>query len=378
MTHWNPNLFRKEGSAKGYDPAYLKALVEQGEKSIAQGVPVVFSLSHLANLSRTRYSDLHGFVSRADLNREDFPYKNFPISKRTGGKRWISIPVPPLMAVQRWINQNILNRVVPHSAAFAYVPKRQLIEHARRHCAADWLLKVDVKDFFSNISEHQVFDAFLKLGYPRLLSFEMARLCTRVTPKRQGSRWTHVSGEHAISDYSSKFVGSLPQGAPTSPALSNLVCIELDKDLTELAIANSATYSRYADDLCFSFVGGSRQLTFNMKCEVSKVLWTHGFSDNTKKTRVVPPGARKVLTGLNVNAALPTVPREVRDLVRMHLHYANLRGIPEHCDKRGFRSVIGFKNHLLGLIKYVASVDSTRGNIFLGKFNNLPWINFDL
>lgn len=378
MTHWNPNLFRKEGSVKGYESAYLNALVEQGEKSTALGVPVVFSLAHLANLSRTLYSDLHGFVSRADSLRKDFPYKNFPISKRTGGKRWISIPVPPLMAVQQWINQNILNRVVPHPAAFAYVPKRKLIDHAKRHCGADWLVKIDVKDFFSNISERQVFDVFLKLGYPKLLSFEMARLCTRVTPKRKGGRWTNVTSEHAISDYSSQFVGSLPQGAPTSPALSNLVCIELDRELTQLATTKSVTYSRYADDLCFSFVGGSRQSAFDLKREVSKVLWKHGFSDNANKTRIVPPGARKVLTGLNVNAPLPTIPKEVRDLVRMHLHYAKLRGIPDHCKERGFRSVIGFKNHLFGLIGYVASVDVNHGRDFLVQFDSLPWINFDL
>ncbi len=193
----------------------------------------------------------------------------------------------------------------------------------------------------------------------------MARLCTRITPKRKGVRWTNVISEHAISDYSSKFVGSLPQGAPTSPALSNLVCIELDKELAELATTKSATYSRYADDLCFSFVGGNRQLAFDLKREVSKVLWKHGFSDNAKKTRIVPPGARKVLTGLNVNASLPTIPKEVRDLVRMHLHYAKLRGIPDHCKERGFRSVIGFKNHLFGLIGYVASVDVNHGRGFL-------------
>lgn len=378
MQHWNPNLFRKEGNAKGYGQAYLDALVQQGAKSIALGMPVVFSLAHLANLSRTLYADLHGFVSRADIYTKDFPYKNFPISKRTGGKRWISIPVPPLMAVQQWINQKILNKVDPHPAAFAYVPGRKLIEHAKRHCGADWLVKVDIKDFFSNISERQVFDVFIGLGYPKLLSFEMARLCTRVTPKRKGTRWTCSAEEHSISDYKSDFVGSLPQGAPTSPALSNLVCAGLDNDLTQLATENSATYSRYADDLCFSIVGGSRQSALNLKREVSKILWKHGFQDNSKKTRIIPPGARKVLTGLNVNDVVPSVPKEVRDLVRMHLHYAKLRGIPNHCKERGFRSVIGFKNHLLGLIGYVASVDANRGRVFLEQFRSLPWINFDL
>jgi RNA-directed DNA polymerase len=378
VTRWNPNLFRREGQSKGYDQEYLGALIIQGEKVVANRVPVVFSLAHLANLSRTLYSDLHGFVSRSDIQTKDFPYKNFPIAKRTGGKRWISIPVPPLMAVQQWINQNILNSVAPHTAAFAYAPKRRLLDHAQRHCGATWLIKVDVKDFFSNISERQVFQVFLRLGYPKLLSFEMARLCTRVTPKRKGAKWTNSFGEHTITDYDCKYVGSLPQGAPTSPALSNLVCIELDRDLSDLAVSKSATYSRYADDLCFSLTVGSREDAFAVKREVSKTLWKHGFSENPKKTRVVPPGARMVLTGLNVNADVPTVPREVRDLVRMHLHYAKRNGIPAHCRERGFRSVIGFKNHLLGLIGYVASVDKKYGAAFYAKFNELPWIDFDL
>lgn len=378
MTRWSPNLFRKEGQSRGYDAEYLGALFVQGEKVVANQLPVVFSLAHLAHLSRTLYSDLHGFVSRSDILTKDFPYKNFPIAKRSGGQRWISIPVPPLMAVQQWIGQNILNNVAPHPAAFAYVPKRRLLDHAQRHCGATWLVKVDVKDFFSNISERQVFQVFLNLGYPKLLSFEMARLCTRVTPKRLGAKWTNALGEHTITDYDCKFVGSLPQGAPTSPALSNLVCVDLDRDLSALAISKSATYSRYADDLCFSLTAGSREDAFRLKQEVSKVLWKHGFSENPKKTRVVPPGARKVLTGLNVNADVPTVPREVRDLVRMHLHYAKKNGIPAHCKERGFRSVVGFKNHLLGLIGYVASVDKKYGAAFYAKFNELPWIDFDL
>ncbi len=227
-------------------------------------------------------------------------------------------------------------------------------------------------------SERQVFQVFLSLGYPKLLSFEMARLCTRVTPKRLGAKWLNALDDHSIPDYDCRYVGSLPQGAPTSPALSNLVCIQLDKDLSDLALSNSATYSRFADDLCFSLAAGSRQYAFVLKQKVSEVLWKHGFSENSKKTRVVPPGARMVLTGLNVNADVPTVPREVRDLVRMHLHYSKKNGIPAHCKERAFRSVVGFKNHLLGLIGYVDSVDKRHGAAFYAKFNELPWIDFDL
>lgn len=378
MTQWNPNLFRKEGLSKGYDSDYLSSLVEQGEKINEKNLPVVFSLAHLANLSHTLYSDLHSFVSRSDLERKDFPYKNFTIAKRTGGKRWISIPTPVLMAVQYWINQNILNRVTPHAAAYAYVPNRKIVQHAQRHCGSAWLIKIDIKDFFGSISERQIFDIFLNLGYPKLLSFEMARLCTRATPKRKGKRWCNNISEHAISSYYSKFVGSLPQGAPTSPALSNLVCIDLDKELTLLATSHKATYSRYADDLCFSLPIGCRKSALNIKKEVSKILRKYGFSDNSKKTRIIPPGARKILTGLNINNDLPRIPKEIRDSVRMHLHYAKKNGIAFHCKERSFRSVIGFKNYLSGVIGYIYSIDLKLGQKFRKEFNSLPWIDFNL
>ncbi|WIL42564.1 reverse transcriptase family protein [Pantoea agglomerans] len=378
MTQWNPNLFRKEGKSKGFNPEYLTALVQQGEKTDGLGFPVVFSLAHLANLSRTLYSDLHSLVSRNELERKDFPYKNFPISKRTGGKRWISVPVPALMAVQSWINHNILSRTKPHAAAYAYVPKKKIIQHAQRHCGADWLVKIDIKDFFGSISERQVYNVFLGLGYPKLLSFEMARLCTRATPKRQGKKWRNEISTYSISSYNSEFVGSLPQGAPTSPALSNLVCFELDVALTSLATSLDATYSRYSDDLCFSLSEGNRKSALNIKRQASKILREHGFSDNSSKTRIVPPGARKMLTGLNVNNASPKIPKEVRDSIRMHLYYSKKLGIPQHCKNRDFRSIIGFKNHLSGVIGYIYSIDKDLGNKYKIEFDSLPWIDFGI
>ncbi len=378
MTRWNPNLYLREGRQKGYARNYLSALIGAGKAMDAAGVPVVFSLSHLANYSRTRYSDLHAFVARTGLGRADYPYKNFTIKKRSGGRRWISVPAPPLMAVQDWIAQNILNKITPHPAACAYVIGRSTKDHAARHCAADWVVKVDITDFFSNISERQVYDLFLALGYTKLLSFEMARLCTRVTPRRQGPRWTVQAGDYGIDDYQCRYIGSLPQGAPTSPALSNLVCRNMDTDLEAIATRYGATYSRYADDLCFSLVESSRAVAFDLKKDVSKILWCHSFAENEKKTRIIPPGARKLLTGLIVNGEHPTVPKEIRDVVRMHLYYCRKQGIPRHCRRRGFRSVIGLRNHLYGLIMYINAIDRSHGAKLLQEFGELPWVDFDL
>lgn len=376
MKRWNPILFEREGLTAGYDAKYVDALVAAGRVIDSLDVPVVYSLAHLARLCETRYADLHAVVSRVESNG-DFPYKNFTIRKRSGGKRWISVPVPSLLAAQTWIAQRILKRIPVHAAAHGYVSGKSqpLLRNAGRHLGAKWLLHMDIRDFFSNISEVQVYSVFKDLEYPDLLCFEMARLCTRVTPNRSGARWLREEAS-GIEGYACRKVGSLPQGAPTSPALSNLVFRPIDAVLEGLANSRQATYTRYADDLCFSFSRIDRDGIMSLKKEVDAVLWSHGFSSNSAKTRIVPPGARKVVTGLVVNGEKPSVPRELRDRIRMHLYFCRKFGIPAHCQKKGFFSVLGFKNHLYGLIQYVNSIDGRMGSRFLSDFNALTWAPF--
>lgn len=377
MTRWNPNLYLKEGQSKGFSADYLGKLTGAGSELYSSSVPVVFTLAHLANVSDTLYVDLQSIVSRS-ASAQDYPYKNFSIKKRSGGVRWISIPVPPLMAVQKWILKNILSSIEPHVAARAFYAGRMVLSHASLHCSASWILKVDIENFFSNISEGQIYSLFRGLNYPKLLAFQMARLCTRATPHRKGKRWRVSWKSYPISQYGSRYVGSLPQGAPTSPALSNLVCRSMDEQLGALADENSAVYSRYADDICFSFAGGTRDSLYKVKREISKILWGSGFRENLRKTKIIPPGDRKVVTGLVINGVEPTIPKEVRDGIKMHLYYAAKYGIPEHCRKRGFRSVIGFRNHLHGLITYVDSISPVYGARFMEKFEALPWLKFEV
>jgi len=376
MERWNPNLFSRNGLAAGYDGKYVEALVEAGRKVDAREVPVIYSLAHLARLANVRYGDLHAVVSRV-VSDGDFPYRNFTIRKRSGGRRWISVPAPALLSAQTWIAQRVLRDVPVHAAAYGYVHKKRapLVANAQRHLGASWLLHMDVQDFFSHISEVQVFHVFKDLQYPDLLAFEMARLCTRVTPNRKGARWVRGSVT-GIDSYRSRLVGSLPQGAPTSPALSNLVCRALDVQVEKIARSYKATYTRYADDLCFSVPQADRGVILALKREVDLVLRQNGFSSNSRKTRIVPPGARKVVTGIVVNGDRPSVPRELRDRIRMHLFYCRRRGIPEHCERKGFFSVLGFRDHLGGLIGYVRTVDPRLGAKLSAEFDALPWAPF--
>jgi len=380
MERWIPNSYLREGIEKHYSKDYLDALLQTGRLLREQNVPVIFSLAHLANYSRTLYSDLHDFVSRVDDHRAGKTYKNFTISKRSGGVRWISIPCSPLMAVQSWISQEILSGLQPHSAAMAYVKGKlePLKAHAETHIGAKWVLKVDIKSFFSNISEQQVYGVFKGLGYPNLLSFEMARLCTRITPNRNGKRWRRKVDEDYAGPYFYDLMGSLPQGSPTSPALSNLVCRKMDEDLETLALSHGVTYSRYADDLCFSFLESDRRTITNFKRLVVSILIKYNFEENSKKTRIIPPGSRKIITGIVIDSGKATIPRELRDRIRMHLYYAKKVGIADHCKEKGFRSIIGFRNHLFGLITYASSINPSQGAKLQDEFSRLPWLDFDI
>jgi RNA-directed DNA polymerase len=140
-------------------------------------LPVVLTLHHLAHLSK---------VSAEDLQQVTFrkidAYRVFRVKKRgvSGASpapprryRTICVPHPFLMQTQRWIVQNILNPIHPHSASFAFAPGRDLVGAAERHLGSRWLLKMDVRHFFESISEMQVYRVFRWLGYGALLSFQM-------------------------------------------------------------------------------------------------------------------------------------------------------------------------------------------------------------
>lgn len=381
MKRWNPYFFRKQGEELNYNKNYLDQLIQVGRQIDSKLTPVIFSLSHLCKLANVSYQEMHAIIARKYFTTFDYPYRNFTIKKRSGGNRWISVPCPSLMIIQHWIASEILRQMKPHQAAYAYVNNltSPIKSHVQSHCGAKWILKLDIKDFFGSISEKQVYKVFKNYQYPDLLSFEMARLCTKISRNRKGKKWVNTRKNNVeLSSYFSEYIGCLPQGAPTSPALSNLVCINMDEELSLLSRNNDANYSRYADDLCFSFYTTNRRNVYMFKKQVCEILWKYGFQENIKKTHIVPPGARKIVTGLIINEHVPTIPREVKDNIKMHLYYAKKFGIPEHCKNKGFRSVIGFKNHLEGLINYVTSVNPEQGKKYEKAFLTLPWLNYKL
>ena len=370
MSNWAPHLYREEGERNGCDPQLLDALVKEGSRLAELGIPVVFTLNHLATICGVRFGFLHQVVAR-----EIDPYRIFNLRKRSGGYRQITVPASQLLAVQRWIHQNILLSQSAHPISAAYGAGCTPLSNAQRHIGAKCLVKIDLERFFESISERQVYHAFVGIGYPPLLAFEFTRICTRASERARhyrSRRWKSMD-KWDISDYSHQFVGHLPQGAPTSPILANLACSRLDQILHEIAVHGGYIVSRYADDIVFSSRTFNRNSAVALIAEVDTHLRQFGFRRNATKTHIVSPGARKLVTGLLIDRDKPALTKVFRDRLRSHLYYAKEHGPAEHCRRRKFKSLLGFRNFLRGLISYSVQVDPAFGAKCQEKFDEIPW-----
>ncbi|MFZ1991965.1 MAG: reverse transcriptase family protein [Alphaproteobacteria bacterium] len=368
MSTWRPQLYEKLGVVQNINPTTLSNAIAIGKAVIAVDpqLPPIFTLKHLSQLSGVDYRYLRTVVARDDPE----PYRFFSIRKRSAGAnensfRLICVPAPELMQVQRWISSRILSRGRPHWASFAYAPGTSIKDAAKLHCGCTWLIKLDVQRFFESISEIAVYRVFLNFGYQPLMAFELTRLCTRLgtlTATRKRAQWQAGGDAYpVISRYQSKRIGHLPQGAPTSPMLSNLAMLALDRDVAKIAEDNGLQYTRYADDIALSTCAKSfrREQAAVIIGLVYRAMARQGLSPNVTKTRVISPGARKIVLGLLVDRGEPRLTREFKSRIRQHIYYLRHAEIGPalHAVHRGFASTYSLKDHVLGLVRFARHVD---------------------
>ncbi|MDT0379403.1 reverse transcriptase family protein [Streptomyces sp. DSM 42041] len=320
----------------------------------AEGYSVtpILTLRHLAHLTGAEYLYLRRIVQR-QLD----PYTVFSRPKRTPGKvRTIASPSPVLMDLQRWLLSNVFERVRPHRASYAYQPGRSAVLCAKRHLGATWLLKFDLHDFFHSVDERAVYRVLRTVGYNKLISFEIARVCTRLPggETRAITRFKYPT----IDSYPGWAPGFLPQGAPTSGAIANLAARELDDRLWEVADRYDLAYTRYADDMTFSTLRQLSRVTVN-RCiaDITKVVHRAHFRVHRKKTRVIPPGARKVVLGLLVDGDRLRMPVPARQRLETHVRGAATFGLTAHVEHARYSSLGGFIRHVDGLLRYAQGVD---------------------
>ncbi|MFF2374164.1 reverse transcriptase family protein [Streptomyces xiamenensis] len=291
------------------------------------------------------------------MQRQLDPYTEFSRPKRELGKlRTIASPSPVLMDVQRWLLSNIFERIHPHRASYAYQPGRSAVQCAKRHLGATWLLKFDLHDFFHCVDERAAYRILQAAGYNRLISFEIARICTRLP----GGEMRPLSGFKypTIDSYAGRAPGFLPQGAPTSGAIANLAAHALDDRLWEVAYRYDLVYTRYADDMTFSTLRRFDRATVT-RCvaDITKAVHQSHFRVHRKKTRIVPPGARKVVLGLLVDGDRLRIPVPARRRLEGHIRGAATFGIAAHVEHARYSSLGGFVRHIDGQLRYAQGVD---------------------
>ena len=253
---------------------------------------VIFDFEHLRMLLGVDADYLKSIIYAPEYH-----YREFKIKKRSGGERTISAPYYSLKQVQGWIYDNVLSEVPIHRCAHGFRPKRSIFSNVNLHLRGNDLLKVDLKDFFPSIKKNRVVQVFKKLGYAKDVAFYLASICCQNE--------------------------ELPQGAPTSPVISNIVAIHMDTRLHNLAKHFGFHYTRYADDIAFS--GNSIPTRFIQY--VISIIIECGFEVNNKKVRLYHQNDNKILTGIRIKDGQTKLPREKRRFIEQQIYYVLRYGV---------------------------------------------------
>jgi hypothetical protein len=268
------------------------------------------------------------------------PYVEFEIPKRSGGTRRICAPRRELKQVQRRILDDLLAKLPVHPACQGFVAGRSVVSNATPHQGAALILKLDLASFFPTVHYRRVEGFFESLGYPGEVASMLAGLTTH--------RPTFAGGRVG-------WPGTMPQGAPTSPALANLLCQRLDTRLAGLAEKLGARYTRYADDLTFSFAAAPERSLGRITWWIDQICSQEGFRENAGKRRILRPSNRQQVTGVVVNDGLH-VPRDVRRRLRAILHNCRRDGLEAQARGRPH-----FAATLRGWAAYVRMVEPEAG-----------------
>jgi len=283
------------------------------------------------------------------------------VAKRRGGWRLIEAPKLELKLAQQQVLRHILNHVPPHAAAHGFIQERSILTNAAPHVGQRFLLKFDLKDFYTNVRYSRVVAIFRSLGYSREVAIWLARLTTSAVP------WNLKSPVNSVemSKYSSRH---LPQGGVTSPALANLSAFSLDVRLTGLAARYGLKYTRYADDLTFSGRGKAIPALHEIVLLARKIIRSERFYVNHQKFRVLRNGQRQSVTGIVVNDRL-NVSRSDFDRLKAILHNCVRHG-PASQNRETHPH---FQEHLRGRVAHVLNVNPERGAKLLSLFQQIDW-----
>lgn len=294
-------------------------------------------------------------------------YRYTLVRKQGGKTRLIEAPKPRLKAIQRRILHEILDLVPPHRCANGFVAGRSCLTGAQVHAGEAVVVTFDLSQFFPSIGLARVHGIFRCLGYPWAVARRLAGLCTTITPTAVLRRLP--AGERADWQVQTLYrARHLPQGAPTSSALANLLAWTLDRRLHGLARVMEANYTRYADDLAFSGGAEFANGIDRFGRAVAAIVHEEGFSLNAAKTRVMPRSGAQRVTGIVVNehcnvgrAEFDTLKAVLHNCVRTNPASQNRAMVPD------------FRAHLGGRVSWVEQINPLRGAKLRRLYDRIDW-----
>jgi len=254
-------------------------------------------------------------------------------------KRRIDIPDSDLKKIQRLINKRLLQKVNLPDSIQGSKKKGSIIKNANLHVGQKIVGNLDIKDFFPSVDSKRVKSVFIGIGCSGLVSDMLVRLTT--------------------------LRGVLPQGAPTSSSIANLVLLNMDKRFKSLCKIHGLRYSFYVDDITIS----GNQRVEKLKKLFCKIIKQEGFDVNPDKIKFCNKAERQMVTNLVINSGKPNVPKEYK---------RNLRAVIHNCIKQGpatqtKKSMEEFKRSLMGKINYVLSINQKAGCKLLCEFRKINW-----
>lgn len=347
------------------------------DNALPEGLKDVEALSKALNISvaRLRWLAYHREVDSGTH------YHRWRIPKRDGSTRLISAPKPQLKEVQRWITREITEHLPVHSAAHGFLVGRSIVTNAQVHAGARVVVKLDIEGFYPTVTFPRVKGLLRKAGLGEQVATLLALLATEC-PREE----LQLDGK---TSYVATGPRSLPQGAPTSPSITNALCLRLDCRLVGLAAKLGCRYTRYADDLTFSFHDEKRKgeskgkgkpkadaapqvegekpdLVGTLIKAVTRIVASEGFAIKPKKTRIMRSGRRQRVTGLVVNAA--PAGRPVARVSRKQLRELRAAVKNRELGRPGKGESL---DHLRGMAAFVMMTDRPRGQQLLERINKL-------
>ena len=295
-------------------------------------------------------------------------YRHFSIPKKSGGQRNISAPSKGLSHILHYVNIMLKSVYQPSDYAMGFIEGRSVVDNASRHIGQNYVFNSDLENFFPSIEQPRVWKRFQlpPFNFNQQVASILAGLCC-VREKLDNGNFVYI----------------LPQGAPTSPLITNAICDKLDRRLSGLARRFGLHYSRYADDITFSSMHNVYQENGEFKNELKRIIEDQGFHMNICKTRLQKLGQRQEVTGLTVSNRVNTSREyiaEIRNILHIWEKYgrddAFKRFYPQYKEKKGHvkKGEPMLENVLYGKLQYLKMVKGYKDPVYLSlqaRYNKL-------